>query len=184
MAEFRMDAILPDMRLPPPREGVEVRSLPFSHRWSLRASPTEVQPLSDAWGAALPTRNLTSSSGPSRHALRLGPDEWLLLSRLPGACDALARETTVLAFSLVDVSHRNVAIEVAGASAAMVLNAGVPLDLSDEAFPGGCCTRTVFGKVEVVLWRPTLAPVWRVEFQRSFADYVGRYLNLAVGDLT
>ena len=33
------------------------------------------------------------------------------------------------------------------------------------------CTRTVFAKAEIVLWR-TAADTFRVEVWRSFADYV------------
>ncbi|MFX8747406.1 sarcosine oxidase subunit gamma family protein, partial [Acinetobacter baumannii] len=55
--------------------------------------------------------------------------------------------------SLVDVSHRNTAIQIAGPAAADVLNAGCPLDLRLDAFPVGMCTRTLFAKAEIVLWR-------------------------------
>ena len=37
------------------------------------------------------------------------------------------------------------------------------------------CTRTVFVKAEIVLWR-TAADVFRLEVWRSFTDYVARYL--------
>jgi sarcosine oxidase subunit gamma len=43
------------------------------------------------------------------------------------------------------------------------------LDLS--AFPVGMCTRTVFAKADIVLWRTT-ETVFHVEVWRSFAGYV------------
>ena len=39
------------------------------------------------------------------------------------------------------------------------------------AFPVGACTRTVFAKAEIVLWR-TSADVFRVEVARSYCRYV------------
>jgi len=59
-----------------------------------------------------------------------------------------------------------------------VLNTGCPLDLSLDEFPVGMCTRTIFGKSEIVLWR-TSAAGFRVEVWRSFAAYVWRMLEEA-----
>ena len=77
--------------------------------------------------------------------------------------------------SAVDVSHRNCAILVTGRAAVDVLNAGCPLDLSLAAFPVGAATRTVLGKIEIVLMR-TGEDAFRVECWRSFADYAFTYL--------
>ena len=40
------------------------------------------------------------------------------------------------------------------------------------------CTRTVFGKAEIVLWR-TAAETFRIEVARSFAPYVWACLEEA-----
>ena len=45
-------------------------------------------------------------------------------------------------------------------------------------FPVGMCTRTLFAKAEIVLWR-TGENVFQIEVWRSFADYLWRYLVLA-----
>ncbi|WP_283804904.1 sarcosine oxidase subunit gamma family protein, partial [Tardiphaga robiniae] len=50
------------------------------------------------------------------------------------------------------------------------INAGCPQDLSLKAFPVGACSRTVFGKVEIVLLR-TGGDAFRMEVWRSFSDY-------------
>ena len=73
--------------------------------------------------------------------------------------------------AVVDVSHRQVGLLLDGPGAADVLAAGCPLDLHTAAFPPGMCTRTVFGKAEIVLWR--LEDGFHVEVWRSFAAYVG-----------
>jgi sarcosine oxidase subunit gamma len=75
------------------------------------------------------------------------------------------------AASIVDVSDRNVGIAVNGPKAVDAINGFCPLDLDPSAFPVGMCTRTVFGKAEIVLWR-TAADVFRIEVWRSFAPYV------------
>lgn len=106
---------------------------------------------------------------------RLGPDEWLVLCRDADA-ERLASEFTPAlrpaSFSLTDIGHRDVGLLVRGLHAREVLNGGCPLDLSDAQFPPGSATRTVFGKSEIVLLRPGVEMVYRVECWRSFAPYV------------
>jgi heterotetrameric sarcosine oxidase gamma subunit len=97
--------------------------------------------------------------------LWLGPDELLLIAR--------DEEMPVLdtAATSVDVSHRDTALRVSGPRAAWALNAFCALDLDDAAFPVGMCTRTVFGKAAIVLWR-TGVDEFRIEVARSLAPYV------------
>ena len=84
--------------------------------------------------------------------------------------------------SAVDVSHRNVGIMVEGEGAEACLAAGCPQDLSLAAFPVDACSRTVLGKVEIVLWR-TDEQAFRVEVWRSFADYAFAFLAEAARDV-
>ena len=65
---------------------------------------------------------------------------------------------------------------MSGPFAADVINAGCPQDLSLEIFPVGACSRTVFGKIEVVLYR-TAEDAFRVECWRSFSDYAFEFLK-------
>jgi sarcosine oxidase subunit gamma len=119
-----------------------------------------------------------SASAGVRTALWLGPDEQLLLAPLADG-DVIARQLReslgALPHSLVDVSHRQFALEVSGLQAQNVLNAGCPLDLHLESFPVGACTRTVLGKCDIVLWR-TGATAFHIEVWRSFAEYASRFL--------
>ena len=73
--------------------------------------------------------------------------------------------------SITDISHRNVAFLLSGEGATNTLNSGAPRDLSLDAFPVGCASRTIFGKAEVVLLR-TGKTSFRLECWRSFAPYV------------
>jgi heterotetrameric sarcosine oxidase gamma subunit len=94
-----------------------------------------------------------------RVVLWLGPGEFLLFA---SDCDSPGA---------IDISHRDTAIEVSGPRAAWVINAFCALDLDVSAFPVGMCTRTVFGKAQILLWR-TAADTFRIEVARSFAPYV------------
>jgi sarcosine oxidase, subunit gamma len=119
-----------------------------------------------------------SASQADRAALWLAPDEQLLLTSVTDG-ETVARQLRAalskLPHSLVDVSHRQIAIEVRGPTAPNVLNAGCPLDLHITSFPVGMCTRTVLGKCDIVLWRRS-ADTFHVEVWRSFADYASRFL--------
>ena len=81
--------------------------------------------------------------------------------------------------SLVDVSHRQLALDVGGAVAARAISAGCPLDLRISAFPIGVATRTIFDKAEIVLWRRA-ETAFRIEVWRSFAPYLVAALAEAV----
>ncbi len=140
-------------------------------RLSLRGDPAA---LGAAFGLALPTQPCRAAEADGRSALWLGPDEWLLLAP-PGTLDA---DTAVPGASVVDIGHRQVGLVLEGSGAVDALAAGCPLDLHPTAFPVGMCTRTVFGKAEIVLWRRDAAR-FHVEAWRSFAAYVHGLLERA-----
>ncbi|MER8484496.1 sarcosine oxidase subunit gamma [Mesorhizobium sp. M1322] len=160
--------------------GVTLAILPPAVRISLRAPDASVAALSKALGVILPQKPKTSAAKAGRTALWLGPDEWLVIDE--AAKDPLAdcAEVAVL-HSAVGVSHRNVAISVIGPAAAATINSGCPQDLSLDAFPVGAASRTILGKVEIVLLR-TATDAFRVECWRSFSDYVFTFLSEAAGD--
>lgn len=160
--------------------GVALTVLPPAYRMSLRAPDASVPGLSKALGLTLPQQPKRSTSKGSCTAMWLGPDEWLVIEE--GAKDPVKACGAVEALhSAVDISHRNVAMLVSGPAAANTINAGCPQDLSIQAFPVGACSRTVLGKVEIVLLR-TGDDSFRVECWRSFSDYVFAFLAEAAGD--
>jgi sarcosine oxidase subunit gamma len=158
--------------------GCTMRKADPAARFVLRGPPDVAAAAGVAFGTALPARINSAQAQDPRAALKLGPDEWLLI-----AADAAGDEATAvlqdrievalaaLSHSLVDVSHRQTALLVEGPGAALALNGAVPLDLSVEAFPVGMATRTIFEKAEVVLWRQG-SEAFRIEVWRSFAPYV------------
>jgi sarcosine oxidase subunit alpha len=100
-------------------------------------------------------------------ALSLGPDEYLVIGEEP---------PPLMADSIVDVSHRTIGLRVKGPRAAWCLNAFCALDLDD--FPPAGCTRTLFGKAEIMLWRLGETE-FHVETARSFGAYVWGLLEEA-----
>ena len=145
-------------------------------RVSLRARADAVAALSKALGLALPLKPKSSETKSTRSALWLGPDEWLIIDAAKNLAEDLAKSKVLN--STVDISHRSTAIIVSGAAAEATLSAGCPQNLSLKAFPVGACSRTILGKVEVVILR-TGAAEFRVECWRSFSDYVMTYLSEA-----
>lgn len=151
-------------------------------RLSLRARPDGIAALSKALGVKLPAAPKTSATSKSgaRVALWLGPDEWLVIDTSGGDPAADCAKAKAL-HSAVDISHRNTAILVEGKGAEATLSAGCPQDLSLAVFPVGACSRTILGKIEVVVWR-TGETAFRVECWRSFSTYAFDFLEEAARD--
>ncbi len=182
-------------------EGFAMRLVPPATRFSLRMDAALIGAAGRPGGFDLgqpinALRETGTAQDGSRLSARLGPDEWLLIAS--GTDDdadplgeSLASDLGATAHTLVDVSHRNIAIELIGDGAADVLNTGCPLDLGDRAFPVGTATRTLFSKTEIVLLRmgpdypgagrddAQRGPLWRVECWRSFGRYLYGHLDQA-----
>lgn len=155
-------------------DAVTLAPAPPCARLSLRG---DAKAAGEAVGLALPTHPSGAVRDGQRTVLPLGPDEWLVLdfaSDAPAVPDGKG-------FAAVDVSHRNVAVEVSGSGAHNTLAAGCPRDLSLARFPVNACARTVLDKAEVVIWR-TGEDAFHVECWRSFASYVWASLEDAAAD--
>jgi sarcosine oxidase subunit gamma len=171
-------------RLPSIRSTDWLKLLPPANRWVLHGGPAARERAAPVWGVEFPEAACRAAVAGTRAALWLGPDEYLLLDLAPGesleesaasAAAALEQALAGTSHALVDVSHRQFALEVSGEHAATMLNAGCPLDLDLAEFPVGMCTRTLFAKADVVLWR-SRADAFHVEVWRSFAAYASGLL--------
>ncbi|MGE0500749.1 MAG: sarcosine oxidase subunit gamma [Rhizobiaceae bacterium] len=187
MARAAKKVAAPSAERRPAHAGREIRNaavtvavLPPAERMSLRAPAASVAALSKALKVKLPVRPKSSASEGKRHALWLGPDEWLVID--DASKHPLADVAGVKALhSAVGISHRNIGLSVSGAGVEATLSAGCPQDLALAAFPVGAASRTILGKVEIVLFR-TGADAFRIECWRSFSDYVLDFLEEAAGD--
>jgi len=164
---------------PPAPKDSRLRSAPAATRLILRGDAEVMSAAGKALGLSLPADTCRAVVGAAATGLWLGPDETLLLLPVDASAPAiLADALSALPHSLVDVSHRQTALEVNGPDAETMLAVGCPLDLHSSAFPVGMCTRTVFAKCEIVLWRK--APdLFHIEVWRSFRAYVLGLLELA-----
>ena len=162
----------------------EIRPVLYASRYILRGPEETMKLAGETLGIEIPTTPCRACVSGSWASLWLGPDERLLLGSKEGARmqEVLENALAGVPHSLVDIGHRQVAIEVSGAWAATALNSGCPLDLAADSFPVGMCTRTVFAKSEIVLWRRA-AHVFHVEVARSFAVYASSLLTYVAQEL-
>lgn len=173
--------------LPPVPAAEWLKAMPPALRFILHGDAGARAAAASAWGAGFAEEPCRAVVQDSRATLWLGPDEYLLLARADGsdsavseqeasAADALELALADMPHALVNVSHRQFALEVSGAHAATILNGACPLDLDLAEFPVGMCTRTVLAKADIVLWR-TREDAFHVEVWRSFSGYVTGLLS-------
>jgi sarcosine oxidase subunit gamma len=168
-------------RNPPPVPAAPwLKALPPALRYILHGGTAARAAAAAIWGAAFADQACRAVVRGSRATLWLGPDEYLLLEGAGAASSAAAdletaesleRTLGAIPHALVDVSHRQFALELCGPHAARILSGGCPLDLDLREFPVSMCTRTVFAKADIVLWR-TGEETFHLEVWRSFAGYV------------
>jgi sarcosine oxidase subunit gamma len=167
------------LRRPPQLSAVDwLKTLPPAARWVLHG-PAEARALAvSAWGVGFAETACRALRSNERATLWLGPDEYLLLDFAPPEENSLATAATIedalrdTPHALVDVSHRQFALEVSGPHAEVILRGACPLDLHISQFPVGMCTRTLLAKADITLWR-TREDAFHLEVWRSFAGYVG-----------
>jgi sarcosine oxidase subunit gamma len=163
----------------PAQAGVfEIEEIDGLARYVLRGGTNVMRSISAALAMPLdqPLNRAASVGGCS--ALHLGPDEWLLLlgSDPANVLESQIREAAGgQAYALVDVSHRNVGLRMRGNAVADALASGCPQNLDIEAFPVGKCTRTVYHKAGIMLWRREQHE-FMLETWRSFVPYLLDYL--------
>jgi len=160
-------------------EAAWMRVKPPAARLILQGDATARSAAARVWGVPFSEERCRAQAHGERAALWLGPDEHLLwqASReiaLPIA--DLERALAAHAHSLVDVSHRQVALEISGPHAATILAGACPLDLDAHEFPVHMCTRTVLAKAEILLWR-TAPEAFHLEVWRSFQGYAQALLS-------
>jgi sarcosine oxidase, subunit gamma len=156
---------------------LRVALAPDCARFSLRVRDAARGETGRALGCALPDRIGGFDQSKGRSALCVGPDEWFLLAPLAEANAIEDRFRSVQApHSLVNVSHREIGIDINGPAAALALNSACPLDL--DAITPASGTRTIFDKAPIVLIKYS-TDRYRIEVWQSFASHVWGILALA-----
>lgn len=127
-------------------------------------------------GFDLPLAASTTAQQGDHVACWLGPDEWLVATRVPSAalCAALREALGTTHASVTEVGGGN-AVFVLGAQAREVLAQECPLDLHPSAFGPGQCAQTRFAKAAILL-RPLEGGAMELVVRRSFAGYLSHWL--------
>jgi sarcosine oxidase subunit gamma len=171
--------------LPPVRATEWMKPLPAAMRFILSGDSRARAAAAPIWGAAFAEEACRAFAQGTRATLWLGPDESLLLGAdvesEVAVAQALERGLGDMPHSLVNIGHRQFALEMSGPHAAAILSGACPLDLDLGEFPVGMCTRTVLAKADIVLWR-TRADAFHLEVWRSFAGYVTGLLGEIAGE--
>ncbi|ETA49637.1 sarcosine oxidase subunit gamma family protein [Ponticoccus alexandrii] len=155
---------------------------PVIGRLSLRARG-ELAPFGQALGIALPLSIGQRASEGETEIIRLGPDEWSIITPVTQRATIEAAFAAIYAehpHSLVDVSGREVTFAIEGPRAAEILTLGCPRDIA-TILPGQG-RRTVFDGVTVVLWRDT-PDSFRMDVWQSFAPHVLALLHTGCREL-
>jgi sarcosine oxidase subunit gamma len=170
-------------RAPAPKAAAWLKVLPPATRFSFNGDAAARATVAPIWGAEFSEEACRANVDSTRATLWLGPDEYLLLDttanspEAPAALfDYLENALIGIPHALVDISHRQFALEVTGPQAATILSGACPLDLDLSEFPVGMCTRTVLAKADIVLWRKR-EDTFHLEVWRSFAGYVSGILT-------
>ena len=158
------------------RGSLAIRERPELGKLLLRSDGETAETAGEVLGLSIPKAMNHASGGDTLRALRLGPDEFLLIMAKEAVATTLATLDQMLSErhrALVDLSARLVAVEVDGPAARDTLAAACPLDLHPSALGPGQATRTVLGKIEIIL--DCLAPDhFRLLANRSHVPYLHR----------
>ena len=151
-------------------------------RYNLRLKDKDVAAIKKVTGLKLPTKIGGSTRGKGIICVKLGPDEWNIISSIkekPKLDKSLTKTSKSYICSVTDISHRNVGFEIEGEEAVNLINVGCPLDLSLEEFPVGKVTRTVFESASIMLLR-TGERSFHLECWRSFSPYLRDYFTRVI----
>ncbi|KAA5834978.1 sarcosine oxidase subunit gamma family protein [Saccharopolyspora hirsuta] len=132
-----------------------------------------------ALGAALPVEPNTWTATPAGQAIWLGPDEWLVTSKISRPHeleDSLGKVVAEHDGAAVDVSAQRTAIRLSGELARELLSFGCSIDLRPSAFPRGSCAQTTIGQAGVLILALGDGDDFRLFVRPSFAGYLADWL--------
>jgi sarcosine oxidase subunit gamma len=169
----------------PKGQAPTIREVPFLGFLNLRgkSNSTGIQAATlKVLGCELPVEANTMIESGHNRIYWLGPDEWLIVTptgqQTQLANDLRAALNGVFS-SVVDNSSGLTLLEISGHNAAGLLASDCPLDLHPRVFKPGQCAQTRLAKAGM-----TIAPMrdgtgFEVIIRRSFADYIGQWLQHA-----
>ena len=165
------------------RSRVILEELAFCVHLNLRCDPSDSQTLTAAstiFGVGLPLVPNTFHEASDIRIHWLGPDEWLLVTT-----DEMKNETLLKLngslksyhVQVLDISDAKAVIGLTGKDARDLLMKGCPVDLHEREFHSGCSTRTLLGKVEVIIHQVSDRPEYDIYVHRSFSEFLWDWLE-------
>jgi sarcosine oxidase subunit gamma len=159
--------------------------MPIAAAWNVQGDASRVDFSDQVWrqfSIALPIAPNTTARNDALTAFWLGPRSWLLFAESAGPplADFIGKRDALNAASgaLFDVSASRVAYRLAGKRATHVLATGCPLDLHPGTLRVGDCAQSVFGRVNMLLYKSDDTPAFIIMVARSFAHDVRQALCL------
>jgi len=160
-----------------------IREVPFLGFLNFRgkANNTGIQAATlNLLGCELPVEANTMIESGDNRIYWLGPDEWLIVTptgQQAKLADDLRAALKGVFSSVVDNSSGLTMLEISGGNAASLLASDCPFDLHPRVFKPGQCAQTRLAKAGM-----TIAPMregsgFEVIIRRSFADYIGLWLQ-------
>ena len=134
---------------------------------------------SSVLGCDLPLESNTWTGNDEIRVCWLGPDEWLIITT--GSAEewvAALRDANKKRFTAVtEVSGGQTVIRMSGDKVREVFAKGCTLDFHPSVFAAGQCAQSSLGKAPAMFIQVDDAPVYDVVVRRSFADYMGYFLE-------
>ena len=153
--------------------------VPIAAAWNVQGDASRADftdQVSRQFSIALPIVPNTTARNEALLAFWLGPRSWLLFAESAGSplANFIEKRDALNAArgALFDLSASRVAYRLAGKRATDVLATGCPLDLHPRAFRASHCAQSVFGRVNVLLYKSDDAPTFIILVARSFAHDV------------
>ncbi len=158
--------------------------MPIAAAWNVQGDASRADftdQVSQQFSIALPIAPNTTARSDALTAFWLGPRSWLLVAREPGSpltgFTGKRNGLNRAGGALFDLSASRVAFQIAGEHAISRLATGCPLDLHPRAFRTGDCAQSVFGRVNVLLYKSNEMPTFIIMVARSFARDVWQALR-------
>lgn len=162
---------------------IQIVAMPPAARFSLRIAPEQAGAITAAISGALPLKVGERASLEGGEALCLGPDEWVVVVAPEAAARIIAASADIMndaPHSLVDISDREVSLQLSGTGVVDLLSVGYPRD--PRRFVIGTGHRTLFDDVPAVLWRDA-EDSFRLDVWRSFLPHVVGLLEASVFEI-
>ncbi len=163
----------------------DVAAGPDLRRWVLQGRDAGLAAGAAAFGLSGVPDILRTAQVAGGTAARLGPHELVFFAepdRADAIYSALQAGLKDIPSSLVEISDRQVAIDISGPDVELVLSSLSPMDFNIRAFPVGMATRTLLAKADGMVWR-TGPQSFRLEVWRSFVPYMTEYLQKVACDV-